>query len=65
MRRFSRPARVRLEQRGQDTDERRLAGPVGAEQRKDRPLGDLEVDPGEGCRRTEALDKTLDTNGWS
>ncbi len=59
------PARVRLEQRGKHTHKRRLAGSVGAEQRKDRSLGDLEVDPGEGRSRTEALDKALDANGGS
>jgi hypothetical protein len=59
------PARVWLKQRGKHTHKRRLAGPVGAEQREDRSLAYLEVDPGEGCRRTEALDKALDANGGS
>ena len=57
------PARVWLEQRRKHPDERRLTGPVGAEQRKDRSLGDLQVYAGQGRRRTEALDNALDVNG--
>ena len=56
-------ARVWLEQRGKHTNKRRLAGPIGAEERKDRSLGYLEVDPGEGRSRTEALDDAVDANG--
>src|ERR1700726_687205 len=56
------PARVWLEQRGEHADERRLARPVGTEQAKDGSLADFEVDSGEGCRPTEALDETLDAN---
>jgi hypothetical protein len=37
-------ARVGADQGGQDVHHGGLAGAVGAEQRKDRPLGDLQVD---------------------
>ena len=39
-----RASRVRLEQRGEDPDRRRLAGAVRPEQTEDGALGDLEVD---------------------
>jgi hypothetical protein len=38
-------AAVSGEQRGEDLDGGRLAGAVGAEQREDRALGDVQVDP--------------------
>ena len=40
---------VRLEQRRQDPDRRRLARAVGSEQTEDGALGDLEIEPVEGA----------------
>ena len=57
------PPGVRGEQRREHADQGRLAGAVRSEQPEDGPLLDLEVDPGERSRRTEALDHALDMDG--
>ena len=56
------PSRVRLEQRRQDADERRLARAVRAEQAEDHALRNLQVDAGERRRRPEPLDHAPDTD---
>jgi hypothetical protein len=56
------PARVGLEQRGQDADERRLARPVRAEQAEDHPLRNLQIDAGQSRGLSELLDDALDPN---
>jgi hypothetical protein len=48
-------AAVSGEQRGEDLDGGRLAGAVGAEQREDRALGDVQVDPFEDRLVAEGL----------
>jgi hypothetical protein len=48
------------QQAGDDRDERGLPGAVGAEQREDLALFDVEVDAGEGLEGLEALLHTAD-----
>ena len=52
-------AGVRGEQRGEDPDGRRLAGPVGAEHAEDGAGGGLEVDAVEGAHVPERLHETF------
>src|SRR4029450_11340314 len=52
----ARPA-GRLEQGGQDADDGRLAGPVGAEEAVDLTLGDLEADTADSLDLAEPADQ--------
>jgi hypothetical protein len=44
---------------------RRLAGAIGAEQADARPLGDVEIETGDGGDLPVALDHAAQTNGES
>src|SRR4029450_4536434 len=53
-------AGVGTDQGGQDLDHGGLAGPVGPQQREDRPLGDLEIDAAEDDLVAEGLAQSGD-----